>query len=69
MTKKKTNNNNNNNNKDCKRDYGGTPLIRPPTGHEIYLNSKNGVFRNLVHIIAKVQNKTYFKNWSSMINV
>ena len=24
----------NNNNKDCKRDYGGTPLIRPPTGHE-----------------------------------
>ena len=30
---KKKNNNNNNNNKDCKRDYGGTPLIRPPTGH------------------------------------
>ena len=31
--KKTNNNNNNNNNKDCKRDYGGTPLIRPPTGH------------------------------------
>ena len=62
MTKKK-NNNNNNNNKDCKRDYGGNLAM------EIYLNYKNGVFRNLVHIIAKVQNKTYFKNWSSMINV
>ena len=24
----------NNNNKDWKRDNGGTPLIRPPTGHE-----------------------------------
>ena len=21
------------NNDDCKRDYGGTPLIRPPAGH------------------------------------
>ena len=27
------NNNNNNNNNDCKRAYGGTPLIRPPAGH------------------------------------
>ena len=25
--------NNNNNNNDCKRAYGGTPLIRPPEGH------------------------------------
>ena len=25
--------NNNNNNNDCKRAYGGTPLIRPPAGH------------------------------------
>ena len=30
---KKQQQQNNNNNKDCKRDYGGTPLIRPATGH------------------------------------
>ena len=30
---KKNNKNNNNNNNDCKRAYGGTPLIRPPAGH------------------------------------
>ena len=33
LRNEKSNNNNNNNNNDCKRAYGGTPLIRPPAGH------------------------------------
>ena len=31
--KEELRNEKNNNNNDCKRAYGGTPLIRPPAGH------------------------------------